>query len=245
MTIEHSIKFKDFADKNFPAEGQLASLGSLSQYERLYEFVKSIPVGSAILDWGCGNGHFSAYLKYKGYQPKSFSFNEPTFIDKSGHILGNPLEPRVIPFADNTFDYVFSVGVLEHVHETGGSQEESLKEIHRILKPGGMFVVYHFPNRYSWIEFAANLLAKVKLHSHYTHTRKFDTRDISELFKSWEIISATRYGLLPRNIFGRIPKSLSSQAVIKCYDFIDRFMAKVFNPLTQNHIIVARKNNIS
>lgn len=241
MTLQNTILFKKYAENKFPAEGQLSSLGSLSQYEKLYKVVKDIPLKSKILDWGCGNGHFSAYLKYLGYSPVAFSFNKPTFIDESDHVLGNSTEPKVIPFPDDTFDYVVSVGVLEHVHETGGSQEESLKELRRILKPNGTLIVYHLPNKYSWIEFCANLLANIKLHSHYTHTKKFNKREIQDMFVDWKIILSARYGMLPRNIFGRIPQAFSKPVFIKGYDILDRFLAQIFNLVVQNHIIIARK----
>jgi SAM-dependent methyltransferase len=42
-----------------------------------------------------------------------------------------------LPFADGTFDMVFSHGVLHHVPEI----RQAEKEIHRVLKPGGELVV--------------------------------------------------------------------------------------------------------
>ncbi len=42
-----------------------------------------------------------------------------------------------LPFADNTFDLVFSHGVLHHVPDIGQAQ----REIHRVLRPGGELVV--------------------------------------------------------------------------------------------------------
>lgn len=42
-----------------------------------------------------------------------------------------------LPFEDNSFDIVFSHGVLHHVPEINKAQ----KEIHRVLKPGGKLVV--------------------------------------------------------------------------------------------------------
>lgn len=42
-----------------------------------------------------------------------------------------------LPFADNSFDMVFSHGVLHHVPEI----RQAEKEIHRVLKPGGELVI--------------------------------------------------------------------------------------------------------
>ncbi len=42
-----------------------------------------------------------------------------------------------LPFADDTFDMVFSHGVLHHVPEI----RQAEKEIHRVLKPGGELVI--------------------------------------------------------------------------------------------------------
>jgi len=38
-----------------------------------------------------------------------------------------------LPFPDNTFDYIYSFGVLHHVANT----EKSIAEVYRVLKPGG------------------------------------------------------------------------------------------------------------
>ena len=42
-----------------------------------------------------------------------------------------------LPFPDNSFDMVFSHGVLHHVPEIGPAQQE----IHRVLRPGGELVI--------------------------------------------------------------------------------------------------------
>jgi len=43
---------------------------------------------------------------------------------------------RKFPFADASFDYVYSSHMLEHLHP--GDAKHCLAEIHRILKPGGV-----------------------------------------------------------------------------------------------------------
>lgn len=242
MNLKYSIAFKKYADSHSMRGHQLASLGSLSQYEQIYDFVSTLPKSAKILDWGCGNGHFSAYLKSLGYQPISFSFDTPTFIDKSTHVLGKISDPTALPFQSESFDYVFSIGVLEHVHETGGTQETSINEIHRVLKSGGKFVIYHFPNEASWIEMLANLLKKVGMHSHYTHTKKFTREDIKYLFQEWNLLCLTRYGTFPRNIFNRLPRILSNNKhFILMYDFLDKILKCIISPFTQNYFILVEK----
>ena len=44
---------------------------------------------------------------------------------------------HVLPFADNTFDIVYSKGVLTHVAQ----KEKIFKEMHRVLKPNGKLVI--------------------------------------------------------------------------------------------------------
>ncbi len=50
---------------------------------------------------------------------------------------------RAIPFADASFDAVYSMGTVEHFDET----EQAVGEIHRVLKPGGLAVI-GVPNRH-------------------------------------------------------------------------------------------------
>lgn len=53
-----------------------------------------------------------------------------------------------LPFPDATFDIVYSYGVLHHSPDT----RAAVKEVHRVLKPGGtaIVMVYHHP---SWVGF--------------------------------------------------------------------------------------------
>lgn len=46
------------------------------------------------------------------------------------------LDAETLPFEDSTFDLVYSWGVIHHSEKP----ERIIEEIHRVLKPGGMFV---------------------------------------------------------------------------------------------------------
>jgi ubiquinone/menaquinone biosynthesis C-methylase UbiE len=41
-----------------------------------------------------------------------------------------------MPFSDNSYDLVFLIEVLEHVH----NPQKALSEIYRVLKPGGTLI---------------------------------------------------------------------------------------------------------
>ncbi len=57
---------------------------------------------------------------------------------------------EAIDFPDNTFDVVYSHGVLHHTVDT----EKSISEVLRVLKPGGEAIIMLY-NKYSWFNFAA------------------------------------------------------------------------------------------
>ncbi|HMG66595.1 MAG TPA: class I SAM-dependent methyltransferase, partial [Chitinophagaceae bacterium] len=112
-----------------------------------------------ILDFGCGAGkevYFFRKMGYKAYGCDIDSFFDATQIKcneerliEPGEIIFKKIDMTDyrIPFADESFDYVFSNQVFEHVQ----NYPEALAEIYRVLKPGG-YSVHFFPARYRPIE---------------------------------------------------------------------------------------------
>jgi SAM-dependent methyltransferase len=215
------------------------------QYRIPYEIaLRYLKPEDQALDWGCGNGHFSYFLTRQGIRTWGFSF-EPLkdyLSDQPGFIFvgGSEREPTRLPFPDGKFTTVFSVGVLEHVYETGGDEVGSLKEIHRILVPGGHFLCFHFPNRFQWVEPVGRLL---HLNEHF-HYRKYSLADIRRLTLSGglELLEWGRYNFFPRNQLARLPRPLISHAVpVTLFDALDAGMAHLLPFLCTNYFFVARK----
>lgn len=226
---------------------QFHSLVSARQYQLLYDLVdRYLPAGSAVLDWGCGNGHFSYFLVQSGYQTYSFSFGESpsdpvlqTLTQKGHYQHGNPNRPSALPYPDQQFDAVVSVGVLEHVWETGGSELASLAEIHRVLKPGGLFLCYHLPNQHSLIEQIAS-----RIPNKYHHHRRYTPATITDLCQQsqFSLIALQPYGVLPRNSWNFLPARLrNSQVIANGWDAIDTYLQRPLAPLCQNYWFVAQK----
>ena len=86
---------------------QFRSLISANQYRLLYQyFLKYVPQGSEVLDWGCGNGHFSYFLVSSGYKTSGFSFEDFCLRSNLNNFAyqfkqGSLEEPTVISFLDN------------------------------------------------------------------------------------------------------------------------------------------------
>ena len=210
-------------------------------YEVTLRYLKSDDVA---LDWGCGNGHFSYFLLHQGVRTWGFSFeplrdylrDQPEFT----FVGGSEAEPSRLPFNDAQFSAVFSVGVLEHVYETGGDEVRSLKEIHRVLAPGGHFFCFHFPNRFQWSEPVSRLLG---VNAHF-HKRKFSLPDIHRLAASGglELLEWGRYNFFPRNQLARLPHSLkNAHGSVALFEALDICATHLLPFLCTNYYFVARR----
>ena len=224
---------------------QFRSIVSGHQYRHVYAgFREHVPAGADVLDWGSGNGHFSFFLQRAGYRATGFSF-EPCGYENLlpdadyRFVLGDPAEPVKLPFDDESFDAVASIGVLEHVRETGGSEHGSLAEIGRVLRPGGRLVCCHFPNRDSWIDRAAR-----RAPGKHVHEYRYTNEDIVALVRGahLDLLDVWRYGVLPRNLWHRAPKVFrASETVAATWDALDDALAAPFWRYVQNLAFVAQK----
>jgi len=109
---------------------------------------------SRLLDFGCGAGARVDEFRRMGYQAFGCDIMLPSrpmeplrgLVEQGlvGQIAANPYR---IPFADASFDVVFSITVFEHVMD----YDSALAEIRRVLKPDGV-CVHLFPGPWKPIE---------------------------------------------------------------------------------------------
>ncbi|MEM6752633.1 MAG: class I SAM-dependent methyltransferase [Cyanobacteria bacterium P01_C01_bin.38] len=164
-----------------------------------YWFKKSLSE-LKILDWGCGKGHISYLMREMGAEitacdvhgadDSSFGQNTPIIEKASINVLS--LEhPYILPFIDASFDIVLSFGVLEHVP----NDFESLREIHRILKPSGLMFCFFLPYHLSWTQRLAHLRGD------FYHDRLYSKKMVIELLdkSKLELLDIWHRQLLPKN----------------------------------------------
>ena len=122
-------------------EKRLAALGGLTTL-----------TGDRLLDVGCADGSYTLRLA-EGFRAVDAVDIEPERLDDfraklADHPQGDKItlaemSAEKLDFDDETFDVVTTIEVLEHV----GDLDATIKEIARVLRPGGRFLITS-PNRY-------------------------------------------------------------------------------------------------
>jgi len=96
-----------------------------------------------VLDIGCCFGYQVKHLNLLGADAVGIDCSEYA-VDNSydqSRVLLCDISEGLLPFPDNSFDFVYSLATLEHIYEE--AIPGLIDEIKRILKPGG--ITMHYP----------------------------------------------------------------------------------------------------
>ncbi len=99
--------------------------------------------GDMILDSGCANGRLFEVLKNKEIEYFGVDFSEELIEIAKRKYPGVNFQTADclnLPFPDNFFDKVYSISILHHI-PSKSFQIQYLKEIRRVLKPGGLLIL--------------------------------------------------------------------------------------------------------
>ncbi len=90
-----------------------------------------------ILDVGSGAGNMYHHLSRYGYVIGVENHPNPVRVGQARGYDIRQADARALPFADDTFDLVTALDVIEHNEDDVGI----LREAHRVLKPGGLMLI--------------------------------------------------------------------------------------------------------
>lgn len=99
------------------------------------------PLGSKILDLGCGNGISARLLNQADYDVVGTDIS-PLFLEEARNWENPKLRYRVcdvleLPYEDNSFDVICSNELIEHLPDV----ETALNEMGRVVRKGGIVVL--------------------------------------------------------------------------------------------------------
>jgi SAM-dependent methyltransferase len=129
-----------------------------------------------------------------------------------------------LQFRDNTFDGVYAHGVLQYTADG----ERMIREIHRVLKPGGEAILMVY-NRYSWLNLLSRLSGVQLEHEDAPVFRKHSSREFRRMFSSFsqvEIIPE-RFPVKTRLHRG-LKASVYNTVFVSAFNLIPRSITRPF-----------------
>lgn len=211
--------------------------------------------GLTVLEVGSGRGVDSVKLAQLGATVCMVDYSKPSFdlsiaLASTKEVKVNPILSNAssLPFRDETFDLVFSQGVLEH-----GSNLQLLTEQARVAKIGG-YVIVDVPQLYSLQ--AINKAVQIKLGRWpYGDEESFSKRKVEQMLNLVGLIPVSAYGwgALPVMHMGirsllRRPSaaeysSIPNNSANTHRTLMDRFEESYLAPLIMNNVgVVGRKS---
>ena len=145
-----------------------------------YEFAVSYVKGKHTADIGCADGYGTQYLADYTQSTIGVDYSEATLVEaRKKHIAKTNLSfisgsVPPIPLPDESLDVLTAFQFIEHIHDRAGF----MKDVKRVLKPGGIFLCSTPNNKMS--------IARNPFHVHeYTFAEM--RNEVSGIFENFEL----------------------------------------------------------
>jgi SAM-dependent methyltransferase len=200
--------------------------------------------GKKVLDAGCGNGRFAYYAAKYGAEVWAIDLGPAVEVARhnteSVNVHAVQADLHNPPFAFESFDFIYSIGVLHHLPDP----EAAFQNLLRYLKPGGEIQIYLYwqPERRS---IKSALLSAVN-----------SFRNLTTRLPHWAVhalaypsaLAAFLFFVWPYQVMKRVPalRSVAANMPMKQYamlpfrvcvnDQLDRFSAPIENRYTKTEV---------
>jgi methionine biosynthesis protein MetW len=140
------VNARDYYDRYWSPDGFHPTGRATPELARLFE--GWVPAGARCLDVGCGDGRTSGGwllnrgCSYEGVDVSANAIEEARTLGLNAQRIDDASR---LPFADASFDVVVCVEVLEHLF----APLDAVREMARVLRPGGLLIVT-VPNVAYW-----------------------------------------------------------------------------------------------
>jgi SAM-dependent methyltransferase len=162
--------------------GLLENLLAKKRAEISEKFIEEKMRNGRILDVGCGFfPFFLSTIEFKEKYGLDKAIDKEKFPNKNIKLTELNLEEEKIPYQDNYFDTIVMLAVFEHIGPE--SLNFVLKEIHRVLKKGGIFILTT-PSPWSvpilWSLSRIKIISQVEIDDHKSN---YSTNSLKELIR--------------------------------------------------------------
>lgn len=201
--------------------------------------------GKKVLDAGCGNGRFAYYAAKYGAEVWAVDLGPAVEVarrntETMGGVQVVQADLQRPPFAHETFDFIYSIGVLHHLSDP----EAAFQNLLKFLKPGGEIQIYLYwkpdgqPLKRLMLA-GVKVLRKVTTRLPHTvvHALSYPTAAAVFLSFVWPYQIMKRIPVL-RRLAERIPmKQYATFPFLVCVnDQLDRFSAPIENRYTRKEV---------
>lgn len=199
-----------------PEQAQAKSMRQARE-KAIVDLVSSTDYKQAVLDLGCGDGALLSTLSEQSRMAIGVDLSEAGLVLAQRHLPRSPLiksDVVFMPFKAGVFGLVLCADVIEHVADP----LRLLSEVHRVLKPKGVFVL-STPNRLSPVKVARRLAGRADVRSDPRHVHEFSLVELKCILQ--------QEGFTTRRVLGVGLDLPYSYRIAKDNEFVSQLLLKV------------------
>lgn len=157
-SVSPDVYTKEYYLKTCLGSEEFSKTKGTSLHPRLTKLVDSLDLKPtmSVLDIGCGRGDIAMYVARKtkyvvgvDYAKAAITLAQKTKkhfpLSLQKKAIFSQMDIKKLEFNDNSFDLVIAIDVFEHLYKE--ELEVALREIKRVLKPGGILFVHTGTNK--------------------------------------------------------------------------------------------------